>query len=294
MRMRALISAMFVGLIVQTHGFAQPAAKEPPPGSLTTESLKKMLQDLGYEPYASSPTATWFRVTITRENFNSVFSVSISGGGGTSIWFESQANVDLEKIPGPALLKLLTLNEEIGPSYFSIDAKRKAILLNNNLPNRDWTNARMRKNLDAFADLVRRTWPSWNPAAIVPIVVTDSEEAKSERQKFQGEWKVVNQETSGRRSTDDEIAKRGVSLHFKGTKAIFKGTSGSDLEFSFHLDPTKSPREMELQSPTGKLLVIYRFADDRLTINYCDVRRPTQFETAPGDQCTKIVMERVK
>ncbi|MFO0866139.1 MAG: TIGR03067 domain-containing protein [Gemmataceae bacterium] len=293
MRIRLLIAALLVAFIAQANGFAQPPAKEATPGSLTTETLKQMLQDLGYEPYASSPTATWFRVTINRENFKSVFSVSISGGGGTSIWFESKANVDFEKIPGPALRKLLMLNEELGPTYFSIDTKRKAILLNNNLPNRDWTNARMRKELESFADVIRRTWPSWNPDAMVPIVIADSEEAKADREKLQGEWKAVAVESSGRRSTDELTAKLAISFQFKGTKVSMK-TSSQQESYYVRLDPTKSPREMEFQNEKSRLLVIYRLAEDRLTVNYCEASRPTGFETAPGDQCIMIVLERVK
>ena len=70
---------------------------------------------------------------------------------------------------------------------------------------------------------------------------------------------------------------------------------------SFTLDPTKSPKEMDLtidepEQRKGKYLAVYELDGDTLKITFANVGqdRPTKLEAGKDDAWAMLVFERVK
>jgi uncharacterized protein (TIGR03067 family) len=123
-------------------------------------------------------------------------------------------------------------------------------------------------------------------------------EAKKELEKLQGEWKVVSMEIKGKKS-EGEALKGLQPLVVKGSE-WFAPLGG--VKSTFKIDPTKSPKELDLQRELkGKEVTfrgIYKIEGDTLT--FCRAlaptgERPTEFKageevvllqfkrSAPGD-----------
>ncbi len=59
---------------------------------------------------------------------------------------------------------MLTENDAIGPLHFSCNASNKRLYLNDPVPNTGVTPARLRKELEDMAAVLKRTEPMWDTA----------------------------------------------------------------------------------------------------------------------------------
>jgi RNA polymerase sigma-70 factor (ECF subfamily) len=117
---------------------------------------------------------------------------------------------------------------------------------------------------------------------------------------LQGEWQAVAIEANGKRDTSsDEVT--DLRLLFQRDQIILKNVGvDKSRKLKFKLDPTKSPRSIDLISLDGPdklqtVAAIYALSKGQLRI--CQFRagsrRPTDFTTRPGDDRVVIVLERV-
>lgn len=125
--------------------------------------------------------------------------------------------------------------------------------------------------------------------AALPLVAADE---KSDKDKFQGEWKITSAKMGGKDAEDDIV---GKPVQFTGDKMMFK------LGGTFALDSGKDPREITLTvsgEPAGrqKFAGIYKFEGGKLVLHIAHPGddRPTDFESKPGITTMLIVLERVK
>jgi uncharacterized protein (TIGR03067 family) len=141
--------------------------------------------------------------------------------------------------------------------------------------------------------------------AVLLSVDTQKDDAvKTETNKLQGTWRVVEAERDGTKAPSDEIKK--ITLVIKGDKLTAKRTENAgkpeekNYEMSFTLDPSKNPKWIDVTYTGGERngessLGIYELKDDTLRI--CMSRgtsRPMEFETKAESQRHMMVLKREK
>src|SRR5262245_26841862 len=83
------------------------------------------------------------------------------------------------------------------------------------------------------------------PITVVLLVAAQApaQDAKKELENLQGEWTVVSMEVAGKKSGDEAI-KKMKPLVLKGSEWL----APVGGKFTFKIDPTKSPKELDLFS----------------------------------------------
>jgi len=147
----------------------------------------------------------------------------------------------------------------------------------------------------------------WTVLAVALLLGADTQKddaVKTETNKLQGTWRIVNAEREGAKAPDDEIKK--TTLVIKGDKLTVRKTENAakpeekNTEMSFTLDPTKNPKWIDVTYTDGERKGessqgIYELKDDTLKI--CMSRgtmRPSEFESKPESQRHLMVLKREK
>jgi RNA polymerase sigma factor (sigma-70 family) len=135
-------------------------------------------------------------------------------------------------------------------------------------------------------------------AAVGYGYVAAAEDKKPDKDKLQGEWKVVSIKVGGQdHPNKDQV---GDTMTFKGD-----GMELEPFKATFKLDPSKDPREVDFtitegpdEREKGKVsLGIYKLDGDKLTIHAGHpggTERPTGFESKEGENSLVFTLERVK
>lgn len=141
---------------------ADAPKKEEKKGVLTNDSLKEMLENLGYTPEVIKSTtgAPMNKIKFERDGWTFTVFVSLSSNG-SQVWLIAP----LKEIPdgmasGDPLKKILKANNDIGPVHFNI--KGDFLYLNLALENRDMNAARLRGGIDETTGAVKSTASVWN------------------------------------------------------------------------------------------------------------------------------------
>jgi RNA polymerase sigma factor (sigma-70 family) len=121
-----------------------------------------------------------------------------------------------------------------------------------------------------------------------------SRDKKSDKDKFQGEWKVTALMFDGKDGREQLPLK---SATFTGDKVVL----GEDHEGEFKLGADKTPKHCDMKLTAGPhpgdFHGIYKLEDDKLTLHFTHppgVDRPADFECKEGGKTILIVMERTK
>lgn len=253
---------------------------DPPKTQLDGAGLEKMLKGLGYEiTYYIKGVPT---IQVDRGSKRYPVSLFI-GTSRELIYLETTLNNQLKgpnKFSTKALLKLLALNDEIGPAYFSVHAER-GLLINRPVANDNLAPAVLRQEIETFVKTIKDTDVHWDPKLLTsydPPPATKESEADLKR--LQGTWILVEAEQKGEKI----VSKQEGKLIFRGGKVtIVTGTGGVAQEV--YVDPSTSPKSMDLFDAKTKELAqtIYQFQDDQLWICFelTPGRRPAAFTTNP-------------
>jgi uncharacterized protein (TIGR03067 family) len=123
---------------------------------------------------------------------------------------------------------------------------------------------------------------------------------KKDRAALQGTWKVVASEDNGEKVPADDL--KGLFLSFNGDAIAIKEGGKAEERFSFLLNPTKKPKEMDLTIQVGAKKgqtdrAIYQFDGDYLRIciqSNKDNARPTDFVSRAGSNRWLVVLQKTK
>ena len=132
--------------------------------TLTDESLKMLLDNLGYEPEVIKSTGgnPMYRLKLTRDGWEFMFYVSLSSDR-TVLWMSAPLMTlpEASKIPAERLEKLLAKNFDIGPAHFCIHGNRQ-LFLEKPIANRGLNASTLRIELDSFTSTIKETGPLWD------------------------------------------------------------------------------------------------------------------------------------
>jgi uncharacterized protein (TIGR03067 family) len=111
-----------------------------------------------------------------------------------------------------------------------------------------------------------------------------AERAKREEEKLAGTWQVVSVEVDGQAVPPKEF--RGLKMTFKAGKFTAQKGQGDKQEGTYKLDPSKSPKQIDISRKDGPAegrnqLAVYSLAGNTLKICSAgsDKERPDGFAT---------------
>jgi RNA polymerase sigma factor (sigma-70 family) len=136
-------------------------------------------------------------------------------------------------------------------------------------------------------------WYGWTAARADEKAAKADKDTKADKDKVQGKWKITEAVLHGRSLPPARAAALlGDPVEFKGDKVTLPA------EMTFTLDPSKSPKWIDMSSADGKGFVgVYALDGDKLTLHYAapgSADRPTELEFKQGVNTTRLVLERVK
>jgi uncharacterized protein (TIGR03067 family) len=118
-------------------------------------------------------------------------------------------------------------------------------------------------------------------SAVVPLpnnTKLEAQDGKDDIKKLQGEWVVVSVEAQGKQLQ----ATVGQKLTIKDNEWTPPGAPNA--KFMLKLDPSKTPKEIDLTSGTDTFRGIYKLDGDTFTFcsTYANGQRPKEFKADPA------------
>lgn len=137
-----------------------PKQEESAGQSLTDDTLKSTLDNMGYEPKKLSKG---YLLAIKQDNWTLNMQVVISPDG-RKMGLNSNLGMveDPSTITAKQWMDLLVSNGEIDPSAFYFDKEQKKLYLHRSFDNRAITPAVLRKEIENFAGNIRKTSDLWS------------------------------------------------------------------------------------------------------------------------------------
>jgi len=118
------------------------------------------------------------------------------------------------------------------------------------------------------------------------------DDAKGDKDQFQGSWKVVSGEHDG--VTLPEEKTKELTVTFQGDKVTIRVGDKTEPEQTFKLDPARKPREIDV-TPHAK--GIYELKGDDLKIRFARGEgkpRPAGFADKTAEGEAQLVLKREK
>jgi uncharacterized protein (TIGR03067 family) len=298
--MRNAILVVLLALPVGWFAFGQPQKAElPATGSLNSEQIGRLLKDMGYDSQELTPDV--FQVTVNREGWKVHVMVSLARDN-ERVWLESKFApiADPDLVPASAWRKLLEENERIGPAHFTFDKSDKRVHLYKAFDNVGLSPARLKKEIDGFDAVVRRTQSVWRAenftaAEALPVMPRTTDPAAQEAASLRGSWRIVRIEAKGESITEDRLAKFKPALVLGPETAVLRMGVEPERTVKVTLDPAAKPKRIDFTDDRGRLEQgIYTLDGGLLTVCVAGAgeERPRQFITEPGSKTWLLVLKR--
>ena len=158
----------------------------------------------------------------------------------------------------------------------------------------------MKKELDAFDVIVRRTQSIWrieNFQAVetLPVLPRAVEESKKPV-SFEGKWHIVRFETKGESVGGEQLTAKSLHVSIADDRAVIKMGPGPERKLRVKLDAMQKPRQIDfVDDKDGKVEAgIYFVEAGLLTICIAgpSEERPRQFATDPKNKHWLMVLRR--
>ncbi len=137
-------------------------------------------------------------------------------------------------------------------------------------------------------------------SAFLSAAIADDDVDK-ELKSLAGTWKVVSIEAEGKKAPLEALEKLTWVIKDKNIEFVGPNAAKDDSKATFEIDPSKSPKEIDLTSAGGAnkgktMEGIYELKDGKLKVSMRDLKsaaegRPTEFEGGVG--MGLIVLEKV-
>jgi uncharacterized protein (TIGR03067 family) len=284
----ALLAASILAATVR----AEPET-QPPAGGFTVAKLKEAIGKLGYDLMPHS-TDEIFWISVNREK--TAFSVRVSlSSDRTNLWMTTPLN-DLSEshmTNQEAIRRLLQENETIGPARFSFLEAEKNLRLQRPTPNRDMSAVKLRKEIESFDALARKTKPLWLREAFIRIGSVPPEVLQEGRDHLKGEWQVLEMWNFDKPVPTENIQKTKPVFRFDGDK-VHTVNGGSTSTANYMVDPRGKLGRIDLIEKNVATHGIYKLENDTLTLLFSAIGddRPTDAEMKPNPKVIKIVLKR--
>jgi hypothetical protein len=145
--------------------FGRPTPDRQP---LTTESLGPMLHSMGY---VHRPNEIGFVISIVRAEWETIIQLGVNPDGKRVWLFANLCHIpDLQQVKAPILRRVLQETWACAPVHFAVHSMNdhSNLYLQRALDNRGITPVRLRKAIEEFDDVIRRTVPIWDPRNFGP------------------------------------------------------------------------------------------------------------------------------
>jgi uncharacterized protein (TIGR03067 family) len=118
---------------------------------------------------------------------------------------------------------------------------------------------------------------------------------KTDQELIKGTWRIVGLESGGKTQSEKGIS--GNTFEFSKVKGVdtvvLMERAYPPVEFAYSLDPTKSPKEINLATKGNRALGIYKLEGDDLTICLSlGGSRPADFATRAGGDTETFTLKR--
>jgi len=268
------------------------------PEALTSAQVGKMLKELGGEPEMLS--ADVYQVSLNREGWKVHVMVSLTQAGDR-IWLESKfAPVpDPELVPATAWLRLLEENERISPAHFAFDKNDKRIHLYKSFDNTGVTSTRLKKELDDFDSVVRRTQSLWRSENFAPLELLPSPRSNDDEPKKQsrldGTWRIIRLEAKNESITDEQLSPKRPTVVFDGETAVIQTGLEPERKVRVKLNAEAKPPEIDFIDDKNRVEAgIYAWESGLLVICFASAGepRPRQFITEAKSRNWLLVLKK--
>jgi uncharacterized protein (TIGR03067 family) len=280
-------------VILLTLAAAAPAASQGndytlPPGGYNGDALFEALGKLGYTPERSGPQLHYIKVTAAKMDVNVRVSVSHSL---QYLWLRATLNyVDPAEVSEEAVRKLLAVNHEIGPAFYSYEPSTKKLYLSYRHYNGNFTQAKLKSAVQSFADILAKQEPNWRSENFVRLGTVPTDVSQPIFNQLQGEWNLVEYNDCGAVPTPEKLAALNARLRFEGDRMTLSINNASQ---TIVIDPRRAPTAIDFVGLNGRAICgLIRLEGNRLTIvqHISYGVRPKDF--APGSNVTLLVLER--
>jgi hypothetical protein len=138
--------------------FSTPPALAQTGQTLTNDSLKAMLDNMGYEPKALSKG---YLLAIKQDTWTFNMQLVLSADGTKLGMNANLGLVDVDNVAAKDWLNLLESNGDIDPSAFYVDRDQKKLYLHRVLDNHEITPAFLRSQIESFTANIKNTEGLW-------------------------------------------------------------------------------------------------------------------------------------
>ena len=152
----ALLATALCGSLM----FMPFAAKHDDVTALDDDSLKSMLDNMGYTPKSLSKG---YLIAVQRDSWTYNMQLVLSGDQ-TKVGINANLGAvdDVSTVTADQWRTLLEKNSDIDPSAFYYDKDQHKLYLHRVIDNRDVTPEILRKQIDTFCSNIHDTADSWN------------------------------------------------------------------------------------------------------------------------------------
>lgn len=115
---------------------------------------------------------------------------------------------------------------------------------------------------------------------------------RTDQELIQGTWQIVGLEANGK--PEPAANYKGNAITFSKDKATLREGNYPAIDFTFTLDPTKTPRAIDLTAKTVVIRGVYKLEGDDLTLSLSvGGSRPADFATKAGGESETFTLKRV-